>query len=80
MKVKINIEEAKKIFKDKLRRARTEKFKELDIAYQRADEEGDDEKKKAIIKQKQELRDITELPAIKKAKNISQLEKAWPFN
>lgn len=56
-----------------LRRARIPKFIELDIAYQRADENGDVAEKQRIAVEKQRLRDITKNPAIEAAKTAAEL-------
>jgi hypothetical protein len=57
--ITINLNKAKDITKDRLRVEREPKLKELDIAYQRADEAGNTELKMEIASQKQSLRDIT---------------------
>jgi len=57
MKIKINIDKAKDITKDRLRQERKPLLEEQDILYMRAQEAGDDTS--AIIAEKQRLRDIT---------------------
>ncbi len=59
--VDIDIEKAKKVKKNELRKVRAEIFIKLDIDFQKALEEGDNIKRNEIIKKKQELRDITKL-------------------
>lgn len=57
MKIKINIDKAKDITKDRLRQERKPLLEEQDILYMRAQEAGDDTS--PIIAEKQRLRDIT---------------------
>lgn len=56
-----------------LRHARIPKFIELDIAYQRADENGDVAEKRRIAAKKQVLRDITAHPGIEAAQTPDEL-------
>lgn len=62
--VDVDVEKAKEIKKDHLRELRKPLLEKLDIAYQRADESSDSDKKAEIAAQKQALRDVTsvELP------------------
>ena len=71
----VNIDKAKAIHRDKFREARAPKLAALDIAYIRADESGDAEKKAELAAQKQALRDVTkvELP-----NNLTDLKAVWP--
>lgn len=62
------------ICKDKLREARQPALDALDLAYIRADEIGDLAAKQAIVKQKQELRDLPSDPRIDAAKTIEELK------
>ena len=55
--ISIDIEMAKNIKKDTLRLERVPKFQELDVQFQRAQEEGKDTSE--IVAAKQVLRDIT---------------------
>lgn len=57
MGIKIDIAKAKEITKDKLREKRKPLLEKLDVAFQRALEEGADTS--AIVTEKQRLRDIT---------------------
>jgi len=57
----VNVNKAKEITKDRLRAARAPLLAGLDVAYQRADEVGDAEKKAEVVAEKQRLRDITQL-------------------
>lgn len=79
MTVTIDMSKAKEIWRDKIRQTRTEKFKDLDVQYQRADEDGDTEAKSAIVAAKKVLRDAPNDPAIDAATTIGDLKKVWPF-
>jgi hypothetical protein len=72
---KVNIDKAKAIHLDKFREVRKPKLEALDIAYSRADEEGDIAKKSEIAAQKQALRDVTkvELPS-----TLPEIKATWP--
>jgi hypothetical protein len=57
--IKINLDKAKAITKDRLRAERTPLLQAQDVAFQRAIEEGADTT--AIVAEKQRLRDVTAL-------------------
>jgi len=57
--IKIDINKAREITKDRLRAERTSLLQAQDVAFQRALEEGADTT--AIVAEKQRLRDITQL-------------------
>ena len=59
--ITINVNKAKEITKERLRAERAPLLAGLDVAYQRADESGDAEKKAEVVAEKQRLRDITQL-------------------
>ena len=59
--ITINLDTAKAITKDRLRAERTPLLTALDVQYQRALESGADTK--AIVAEKQRLRDITKITA-----------------
>ena len=61
MPIGINLDKAKGITKDRLRTERAPLLTGLDVAYQRADEAGDAQKKAEVVAEKQRLRDITQL-------------------
>lgn len=67
---------AKEVHKDRIRKLRQPKLDALDLKYQRADEDGDLELKKAIVLNKKKLRDLTTHPAIESAKTIDELKLA----
>lgn len=76
--VQIHMPKARDIHREKLRELRAPILAELDIEYQRADENGDVEQKKAIASQKQELRDVTADPAIEAATTPDDLKNVIP--
>ena len=57
--IKINIEKAQAITKDRLRSEREPLLQQLDVEYMRATEKADGVKQAAIAAEKQALRDIT---------------------
>ena len=57
--IKINLDKAKSITKDRLRAEREPLLKAQDVAFQRAQEEGADTS--SIVAEKQRLRDVTNL-------------------
>jgi len=67
---------AKEIHKERIRKLRVPKLEALDIKYQRADEDGDLELKKAIVLKKKKLRELTNHPSIDAAKTIEELKLA----
>lgn len=71
-----DLDKAKEIHKDLIRQLRAPKLEALDIKYQRADEEGDLELKKAIVLKKKKLRELTNHPIIDAAKTIDELKVA----
>ncbi len=73
--VDINIEKAQEIKRNKFRILREPLLKQLDIDYQKADEEGSLSKKKEISSKKQALRDITNLVL---PKTINELKEFVP--
>ena len=72
--VEIDLAKAKDLAKDKIRLARTPKFQELDIAYQRADEAGDADAKAAVVVKKQTARDATANTKITNADSVANLK------
>lgn len=69
---------ARNIWRNRLRRLREPRFAELDLAYQRADENDDEALKKEIVNKKNILRDCTAHPGIDAATNIFELRKVIP--
>ena len=72
--VEVDLAKAKDVAKDKVRQARTPKFQELDIAYQRADETGDADAKAAVVVKKQTARDATADTKITNADSVDNLK------
>ena len=70
----VDLAKAKDVAKDKVREARTPKFQELDIAYQRADEAGDADAKEAVVVKKQTARDATADTKITNADSVANLK------
>ena len=71
----IDLAKAKEEAKIKVRQARTPKFQELDILYQRADEDGDADNKKAVADKKKVARDATKNTKITNADSIDKLKE-----
>tara|TARA_R110002020_G_scaffold58106_2_gene159492 strand:+ start:486 stop:950 length:465 start_codon:yes stop_codon:yes gene_type:complete len=71
----IDLSKAKEEAKIKVRQARTPKFAELDVAYQRADEDSDADTKKAIADKKKVARDATKDTKITDADSIDKLKE-----
>jgi len=77
-KVVIDMPIALGIHQDNLRKLRAPKLLALDVEYQRADEQGDQQKKKEIADAKQALRDVTRHESVLNAKTPEELEAAVP--
>ena len=71
----IDMAKAREIHKDKIRAARAEKFKELDIEFQKALETG--ASTTDIVAKKQALRDAPAASGISTSTNITQLKAQW---
>jgi len=71
--VAVNMDAARKIQRDRLREARKPLLADLDVAYQRADEEGDTNAKTAVADKKRRLREVTAAPAIENARTPADL-------
>ena len=73
MPLKINIDKAKNIWKNKIRVARKSKLEELDVEFVRAQETGADTS--AIVAKKKELRDF---PAqVDSATTTDEIKAVW---
>jgi len=72
--VEVDLAKAKDVAKDKVRLARTPKFQELDIAYQRADEDSDADAKAVVVTKKQTARDATTDTKITNADSVDNLK------
>jgi len=76
--IAVDMPKAREIQRSRMREARTPKLAALDVEYQRADEAGDSDRKKAVAARKQALRDVTKLPAIDAAQTPDALKSVWP--
>ena len=77
-RVEVDMAKARDVHRDKIRYGRTEKLKELDVEYQRADEENDNRRKQEVVAQKKALRDMTEDPRIEQAQTPEDLIALYP--
>lgn len=64
---------ARDLHRDKLRAVRGAKLSALDIAYQRADEDGNAAEKVRVVAEKQRLRDLPADPRIERAETVADL-------
>lgn len=71
----VNMNRARNLHKEALRRARAPYLQSLDVAYQRADEQGDTAEKTRVAKLKQRFRDVTDDQRIAQAETPEELEK-----
>lgn len=71
-----DMSKAKELHKEKLRVLREPKLKQLDIDYQKADEDNDNSKKAQIAAKKKKLRDVTSHASIEAASTIEELKVA----
>lgn len=71
----LNIEKAKQVFIEKIRRVREDELPKLDIQYMRILESGGDTS--AIILKKQQLRDLPDMN-LSDVTNLIQLKAKWP--
>jgi len=72
--VEVDLDKSKVVAKEKVREARTPKFVELDVAYQRADEAADADAKAAVVIKKQTARDATKDTKITNADSVANLK------
>lgn len=79
MTITVDMSKAKEIWRNKIRDARTDEFKLLDMQYMRADEINDAEAKATVVARKQELRNAPANDAIDAASTIDELIAFWPF-
>jgi hypothetical protein len=73
----LNLETAKEIYLNKLRRFREDKWGDLDIQYMRALEMGDQTKLSETVAKKEALRNITNVD-LSQITTLSQLKSKWP--
>ncbi len=68
---------AKVIFKDKIRKSRQPFLEEEDVVFMKALENGDTDAQSASTKRKKSLRDAPAASTISDASNITQLKSSW---
>jgi hypothetical protein len=73
----LNIEKAKELFLNKLRRFREDKWSDLDVSYMRALEFGNQSKISEIVFKKEQLRNITDMN-LSDVENLNDLKSKWP--
>ena len=73
----IDMAKAKELHKDKIRQAREEKFKELDVDFQRAIETNNTSEQASVAAKKQALRDAPADSAIDAATTSDELKAQW---
>ena len=71
--VKVNLERAKDIHRNRLRAQRAPLLQQLDVDFMRADEMGDMIKKAEVVASKQKLRNLPTHPSIAGASSTSEL-------
>jgi hypothetical protein len=76
MAIKINMEKARDIWRDKIRLARASKWEELDAQWFQA-MESPDGNATAIVNKKQVLRDYPNQESIAEAATIEELREIW---
>lgn len=72
--IKVNIEKAKEVQKDRLRQERTVKFEQLDRDFMLAMAKGDNTTALAIEEQRVKLRDVTKHEALMSAMTVDELK------
>jgi hypothetical protein len=75
--IKINLEKAKEIHKNKIRSARILKLNELDVQFQRELEKGSQGNIEPIVNLKQKLRDAPASPEIEQVQTPQELKELW---
>ena len=75
--VEVNLEKAKELWRERIRRARKRRLDALDIEFIRAEETNDEAKKTEVVTKKQALRDIPQDPRIEAAKDPDELKTIW---
>lgn len=74
----VDMPKARDVVRERMRYVRKDLLAALDVQYQKADEAGDNQKKKDIAAQKQKLRDITAVPELDAAATPDALRQVWP--
>jgi chromosome condensin MukBEF complex kleisin-like MukF subunit len=78
MTIKVDLDKAREIQKNRWRAVRHKRFLELDIALIKALESGDTERLEAIKAEKQRLRDITVTTDLTEIVDLEELKDTWP--
>lgn len=76
--IECDMPKAREIHRARLRRKRTPLLAVLDSDYLRADEDGDNQKKRDVAARKQALRDVTDDPRIESATTPEELKAVIP--
>lgn len=76
--VAIDMPKARAIHMDNIRAARREPLENLDLAYQRADEEDNSAMKQKIVANKKLLRDLPTTVDLNSISSPKELKKIWP--
>lgn len=76
--LEVDMPAAREIHRGWLRRKRIGKLAELDVEYQKADEQNDNAKKRLVATEKQRLRDLPSDPRIDAAKTPDELKAVTP--
>lgn len=74
-----NMDKARAIHMDRIRVMRDKELSKLDVAYQRADEIGDTDRKAAVAAEKQKLRDTPQTFDLTSAATPGELKNLWPM-
>lgn len=77
-RVAVNMDKAREIHMDRIRKVRDRELAKLDVEYQRADERGDATAKAQVAARKQALRDIPQTFDLTQAKTPEELKALWP--
>lgn len=77
--IRVDLDAAKEIHKDRIRVKRKPLLEALDVDYIRALESGDSAASTRIVKRKQQLRDLTAAPEIANAKTVDELRQFKPL-
>jgi hypothetical protein len=75
---RVDMPKARELWRDRMRKARAPLLAQLDVEYQRADEQGDLVGKRDVVARKQALRDVTADLAIETADHPEALKQCWP--
>ncbi len=76
--LRVDMSDARTVWRNRIRRARTKLFPALDVAYMRALETGDHAQIQEVVARKQALRDLPADPEIEHATTTEALRALWP--